>query len=46
MQRAGYEPRRYERLKQLGLDLDFYLAHDMREREPNSEWRLFHPKGF
>ena len=46
MQRAGYEPKRYERLKQLGLEFDFYLAHDLRQRDLDSEWRIFHPKGF
>ena len=46
MQRAGYEPRLYDRLKNLGLNFDFYLAHDIREREFDSEWRLFYPKGF
>ena len=46
MQRAGYETRYYDRLKKLGLNYDFYLAHDMREREFNAEWRLFYPKGF
>jgi hypothetical protein len=46
MQRAGYTPKLYERLKSLGLEYDFYLSHDMRERDYNPEWRLFHPKGF
>lgn len=46
MERAGYSPKQYERLKSLGLEHDFYLAHDIRDREYNSEWRLFHPKGF
>jgi predicted transcriptional regulator of viral defense system len=46
MQRAGYEPSRYERLKKLGLRNDFYLAHDMREKVYSDEWRLFYPKGF
>jgi predicted transcriptional regulator of viral defense system len=46
MQRAGYAPKQYERLKSLGLEYDFYLAHDMREREYDSGWRLFYPKGF
>ena len=46
MQRAGYSPKAYERLKALGQTYDFYLAHDIREREYSTEWRLFHPKGF
>jgi predicted transcriptional regulator of viral defense system len=46
MQRAGYDLKRYERLKKIGIEYDFYLAHDMREREYDSEWRLFYPKGF
>jgi hypothetical protein len=46
MQRAGYDPKAYERLKALGLSHDFYLAHDIREKEYSGEWRLFHPKQF
>ncbi len=47
MQRAGFEPKRYNRLKQLGFEFDFYLAHDLRdELEFDSEWRIFYPKGF
>jgi hypothetical protein len=46
MQRAGYEPKQWMRLQALGLSHDFYLAHDMRDRDYNSEWRIFYPKGF
>lgn len=46
MERAGYEPARYKRLRKLGLKFDFYLAHDIREKAYNPEWRLFYPKGF
>jgi predicted transcriptional regulator of viral defense system len=46
MQRAGYPPKAYERMKALEQSHDFYLAHDIREKEYNSEWRLYHPKGF
>lgn len=46
MQRADYEPSRYLRLRKLGLNFDFYLAHDLRERGYDAEWRLFYPKGF
>lgn len=45
MQRAGYAPKAYERLK-LGQAHDFYLAHAIHDKEYSSEWRLFHPKGF
>lgn len=46
MQRAGYKPEQYERLRSLGLNHDFYLAHGLREREFDSAWRLHFPKGF
>lgn len=45
MQRAGYETSRYERLHNLGLNFDFYLAHDIRDRDFDSHWRLYFPKG-
>jgi hypothetical protein len=46
MQRAGYAPQQYERLRSLGLNHDFYLAHGLRDREFDSGWRLYFPKGF
>lgn len=46
MQRAGYDEKQYSRLKKLGMDFDFYLAHDLRQTEYDRDWRLFHPKGF
>ena len=46
MQRAGYEGSRFERLRMLGMNFDFYLAHDIREREFDPYWRLYFPKGF
>jgi predicted transcriptional regulator of viral defense system len=46
MQRAGYDEKQYSRLKKLGLEFDFYLAHDMRQTEFDRDWRLFYPKGF
>jgi hypothetical protein len=46
LQRAGYEPQQYDRLRNLGVNFDFYLAHDMRDREYDSKWRIFFPKGF
>jgi predicted transcriptional regulator of viral defense system len=46
MERAGYEESRIERLLKLGTTLDFYLAHGIKDREYDSKWRLFYPKGF
>lgn len=45
MQQAGFAAKQYERLKEPGLRFDFYLAHDLRERDYSSQWRLFYPKG-
>jgi predicted transcriptional regulator of viral defense system len=44
MQRAGYDEKQYRRIKKLGLEYDFYLAHDMRQTAYDTEWRLFYPK--
>lgn len=46
LQRAGYEPERWERLHKLPREFDFYLSHDMRDRDYDESWRLFFPKGF
>lgn len=46
MQRAGYREKDYSALKELGLNFDFYLAHDLREKDFDSEWRLFFPRNF
>ena len=46
MERAGYEESRTERLLKLGTSLDFYLAHGIKDREYDSKWHLFYPKGF
>jgi len=44
MQKAGYEPERWARLKKLPQNVDFYLAHGMQEKTYNPFWRLFVPK--
>ena len=45
MQRAGYDEKRYGRLKNLGLRFDFYLSYGMKESEYDSNWRLHYPIG-
>jgi hypothetical protein len=46
MERAGYPEQQYSRLKALGLQYDFYITYDLRDREYRADWRLFVPKGF
>jgi hypothetical protein len=46
MQCAGYPEKLYGRLKDLGLQYDFYLTYDLRDKEYIADWRLFVPKGF
>lgn len=45
MQRAGYDEKRYGRLRNLGVNFDFYLTYGMKESEFDPEWRLHYPKG-
>jgi predicted transcriptional regulator of viral defense system len=33
-------------LRRLEIEYDFYLVHQMREKDYSNEWRLFYPKGF
>lgn len=45
MQRAGYEPSRYEMLRKLGLKLDFHLTHGIKKADYDKNWKLFIPPG-
>lgn len=45
MQRAGYPQSSYEMLRGLGLGLDFYLTHGIKNAEYDESWRLFYPPG-
>jgi hypothetical protein len=46
MQRAGYAQERWERLKKLPIQFDFYLTHNINDKTYDPSWRLFFPKGF
>jgi len=45
LQRVGFEPAKLEKLKQLGLNFDFYLSHKMGPTAFSSEWRIHYPEG-
>jgi hypothetical protein len=44
MQKAGYPEKSCAKLRELGLNHDFYLAHALRQPEYSTDWRLFYPK--
>ena len=46
MERAGYPENLYGRLRDLGLQYDFYLTYGLKEKEYIADWRLFVPKAF
>ena len=45
MERAGYDERQTERLRELGTEVDFYLGYGLKEPDYDPKWRLFFPKG-
>jgi predicted transcriptional regulator of viral defense system len=45
LERAGYEEALLGRVEQLGMELDFYLTHDLRRRAHSARWRLYFPEG-
>lgn len=46
LERAGGKEIDLSRLRELGLQHDFYLVHGMKETDYNPKWRLFIPEGF
>jgi len=45
LEKAGYTDPSINQLRDLGMNYDFYLAHDMKEMGYSEEWRIFFPKG-
>jgi hypothetical protein len=45
LEKVGYTKSQLEPFKKLGIDMDFYLAHDMKSRDFATEWRVYHPVG-
>lgn len=45
LERAGYARGHLTEFKTAKKDLDFYLAHGMRDPAYSDQWRLFYPRG-
>jgi hypothetical protein len=45
LERAGVAPEKLSRLRAMGLDFNFYLAHGMDKPVLDGSWRVFHPEG-
>ena len=45
MERAGYDQKRYEMLRKLGVKYNFYLVHGMHKPLFSEKWKLFYPDG-
>lgn len=45
MQRAGYDYNEWQMMKTLPMNFDFYLAHDIQDKDFDSSWRIFFPRG-
>lgn len=45
MERAGYDPAKLNRLKELGLNFDFYLTNRVANPQYSSTWRIYYPEG-
>ena len=45
LERAEYPPARLDPLRRFERSVDFYLAHGLRQKEYDPNWRLFFPKG-
>lgn len=44
MERAGYAEQALARVEEVGMELDFYLAHGLSNRAYSKRWRLHHPE--
>lgn len=45
MERAGFDFKRYSRLKEPGIELNFYLSHGITDPMYSEEWKLYYPSG-
>lgn len=45
LSRVGAPPKHLDRLRSLGLHLDFYLAHGLKKPAYDPSWRIYYPQG-
>jgi len=45
MERAGYEQAKLDRLRELGLNFDFYLTNRVAKPQYSPTWRIHYPEG-
>ena len=45
MERAGYPESKFKRLKEMGLEFDFYLSYGVKDPEYIPNWRIYIPRG-
>jgi len=45
MKHAGYSTEQVSKLRDLGLNFDFYLTHAMKDPKFDPDWRVFYPVG-
>ena len=46
LEKAGYKESQINLLKKFAIEFDFYLTHQMKEKEYSKKCRLYYPKGF
>lgn len=45
MERAGFEARQLSRLREIGMEYDFFLAHQLQDLQYDRSWRIHYPAG-
>ena len=45
LERGGFEASTLDRVREMGLNFDFYLAHGMKDSVFDPTWRIHHPRG-
>jgi len=44
MEHSGYDKKEIDKLKNLGIQFDFYLDYNIKETEYDPDWKLYYPK--